>query len=196
MQNVFYLIILCITFTVSSQENDTIKKSIFSKKHELRIDPVKFAIHRRLGLSYEYFYNKRISFGISGIFLTDPKSLNEYKNDPDLNKRDFLNKYQIIPNIRYSLGFTKKSLYYVEIYSSINSGIFKELSRVSVNNIAYYDILDKKYVNFAIGGSIGWKRYFKNGFLFDVFAGLAPNIEVSKGADLIPRIGINIGYRF
>ena len=193
MQNVFYLIILCITFTVSSQENDTIKKSVFNKKHELRIDPVKFAIHGRLGLSYEYFYNKRISFGISTTLLTDQYKLEQYQ---DNNNLLFINNYQIIPFSRFSFALFKSSLFYIEGFSSINGGKQKRIERLNHGQYAYYDIVEKKYINVAFGGSLGYKWYFLKAFSLDINAGFGQNTKSETGAIGISRFGLNLGYRF
>ena len=193
MKNVFYLIILCITFTVSSQENDTIKKSIFSKKHELRIDPVKFAIDRRLSLSYEYFYNKRISFGISTTLLTDQYKLEQYQ---DNNNLLFINNYQIIPFSRFSFALFKSSLFYIEAFSSVNGGKQKRIERLNDGQYAYYDIVEKKYTNVAFGGSLGYKWYFLKSFSLDINAGFGQNIKSETRAIGISRFGLNLGYRF
>lgn len=196
MKNYFLILILFYSFNLFSQENDSIKKLFFDKKHEIRIDPLKFIIHKRLGISYEYFLNKRLSFGLSGTFLTDPLMLENYKNEDFVYDEVYLNKYHIIPNIRYSLDITKKCLYYVEIFTSFNSGILKNIARINDGNVAYYAVVDKKYTNIAPGGCVGWKWYFYNNICLDIFAGLAPNINPKNDEIGVGRVGINFGYRF
>ena len=193
MKNIFYLFFICITFTVSSQENDTIKKSIFSKKHELRIDPIKLKIHGRLAISYEYFFSKRISFGISTTFLTDQYKLERYQ---DNNSLLFINNYQIIPFSRFSFALFKRSLFYIEAFSSINGGKQKRIERLNDGQYAYYDIVEKKYTNVAFGGSFGYKWYFLKAFSLDINAGLGQNTKSETGPIGISRFGLNLGYRF
>ena len=193
MKNIFCLISIFITFTVSSQEIETTKKSIFNKKHELRIDPIKFTIHGRLGISYEYFFSKRISFGISTTFLTDKYKLKRYQDNKELL---FINNYQIIPFSRFSFDLSKRSLFYIEAFSSINDGKQKRIERLNDGQYAYYDIVEKKYTNVAFGGSFGYKWYFLKAFSLDINAGFGQNTKSETGAIGISRFGLNLGYRF
>lgn len=194
MKNIFFILLIFVNISIFSQEVEAIN-SVQLKKHEFRIDPLKLIINRRLNITYEFFLTKKISFGLSGTFLTDPNKLENYREDKDYNIL-FLNKYQIIPNIRYSYGILNNSLFYIEFFSSINGGDYRNLVRIDEQNSAYYDVVDKKYTNTALGGSLGWKIYLKSGFNIDTFVGVGGNLASNKGARTISRVGINLGYRF
>ena len=202
MKKILILFFVLFTTSIFSQEEKNILNSISSKRHEFRFDPLKAIIHRRIGISYEYFLNKRFSVGISGTFLTDPFKLDKYRNfekastplfyGVDIN---FVNKYHIIPNVRYNFAKTENSNFYVEFFTSINGGIQKSVGRIIYQNTAFYDVVDFNYVNIGLGGSLGCKIYTKRGFCMDIFAGLGGNLSLDNGPTTLSRFGINFGYR-
>ena len=197
MKKIFLLSILFITSFAFSQKSDVIQNIYLNKKNEVRVNLTKVFISKRLEISYERFLNKKFSTGLSILFLegntADFSPI--YCNDCDNYTKT--NNYQFIPYVRYSFSKNTKRNWYGEIFSSINSGKYKTIDRLFDGTYGYYDKVEKKYTNVALGSSIGYKFYIKKRFVVDLHFGLAPNLlSPNYGPDVVTRIGGNIGYRF
>lgn len=197
LKKILLLSILFITSLAFSQQNDSIRNTTLNKKNEIRIDILKLLENSRLHLSYERFLNKKKSVGLSVLLLNGKAAEFSpfYCNDCDNNTKT--NSYQIIPYVRYSFSKNVKRFWYGEIFSSLNSGSYKSTDRLFDGTYGYYDKVEKKYTNVALGSSIGYKFYIKKRFVVDLHFGLAPNLlSNTNSPEVITRIGGNIGYRF
>ena len=197
LKKIFLLSILFITSFAFSQKNDSIQNIYLNKKNEVRVNLTKVLISKRIEISYERFLNKKISTGLSILFLKENivEFLPFYCNDCENYAKT--NDYQVIPYIRYSFSKNTKRNWYWEIFSSINSGKYKTVDRLFDGTYGYYDKVEKQYTNVALGSSIGYKFYIKKKFVVDLHFGLAPNLlSPNYGPDVVTRIGGNVGYRF
>ena len=194
MKKILLLSILCFSLQGFSQEIQPTENTILSKKNEFRINVTKAFISKRIEFSYERFLNKRFSTGLSVLFLQGIYEDLPLFGSNDLNKT---NNYQIIPYARYRINKNPSKYWYFELFSSLNSGNNKVIERLFDGNYIYYDYVQKRYTNIALGTSIGFKFYIKKKFVVDSHFGLAPNlINNSNSPDVITRLGINVGYRF
>lgn len=54
----------------------------------------------------------------------------------------------------------------------------------------------KEYTDGALGLAFGSKYVSSGGFVLDVYGGLGRNLFTSEARSIVPRVGINLGYRF
>jgi hypothetical protein len=189
MKIIFYTILLFFSITIQAQKNKNEDFSILNRKNEIRIDFGKLLISSKLQLTYEYFLNKDFSLGISAMLLND-----------DENKTNYLfnstRKYQIEPFIRYSLSKNIKSLFYTELFSSIHGGNVTEIKRLKETDYGYYDKVNQKYIDLALGASIGYKVYITQRIPINFNIGFGLNLFNNTSPDIAPRVGLSSGYRF
>lgn len=164
------------------------------KKNEVRIDVSSVILSGKYGISYERFLEKDFSVGINANFSSGKKN----KEDFDSGYRNNLPKYEINPYVRYALSKGKTSYYFAEVFASANGGDFKEVVRVlDENNSGYYTTQKSNYTDFALGGSLGYKMYFKESFALEFLIGFGKNLfNNDKSPDYVSRAGLNFGYRF
>ena len=172
--------------------SDSLVSPIVAKKNEVKIDGLNLISNGRLGISYERFLNSNFSVGITGMFLNKSSKEDKFATDDTRTLID----YQVIPYVRYALSKSAVNLYYVEAFTSINGGQFKEL--VTLNNGAadYVVTSVKDYNDVAIGAAVGYKFYIKESFVVDVTIGMGKNLLHTDSPKNISRLGINLGYRF
>lgn len=172
--------------------SDSLVSPIVAKKNEVKIDGLNLISNGRLGISYERFLNSNFSIGITGMFLNKSSKEDKFATDDTRTLID----YQVIPYVRYALSKSAVNLYYVEAFTSINGGQFKEL--VTLNNGAadYVVTSVKDYNDVAIGAAVGYKFYIKESFVVDVTIGMGKNLLHADSPKNISRLGINLGYRF
>lgn len=164
------------------------------KKNEIHVDVSSVILSGKYGISFERFLEKDLSFGFNANFSNGNKN----KEDFDSGYRNNLPNYEINPYVRYALSKSKISYYFAEFFASANGGDFKEIVRVlDENNNEYYTTQKSKYTDFALGGSLGYKMYFKETFALEFLVGFGKNlINDDKSPDYVSRVGLNLGYRF
>jgi hypothetical protein len=182
-------IILLFSFASQAQETD-----LEAKKNEFRFDVLSVIITSKTSISYEYFLINNYSFGVN-VNYSNSKKLND---DFDDGYRNNVPKYEINPYLRYRLSEGKSRYYFAEVFSSINGGDFREIVRlVDDSGNAYYTTQKSIYNDVALGGSLGYKMYFKESLALEFLVGFGSNlINKEKSPDVISRVGLNLGYRF
>ena len=164
------------------------------KKNEIRVDISSIIAIGKYGISYERFLKNDFSVGFNAN-ISQSKKL---QDDFDAGYRNNLPTYEINPYVRYALSKSKSRYYFVEAFASANGGDYKEAVRLlDENNDGYYTTKTTKYTDFALGGSVGYKMYFKESLALELLFGFGKNIfNDAKSPDYISRVGINLGYRF
>ena len=177
------------TLLTTAQES-----SISTKKNEFRVDVLSAVAYGKMSVSYEYFFEKDFSVGINANFSNNSKIQNEFDN----GFRNNLPKYEFNPYVRYALSKSKKSYYFAEVFASTNGGDYKEIVRaVDGSGNGYYTVEKSKYSDYGLGGSLGYKMYFKQSWALEFLVGFGKNLtNTVKSPDVISRVGINLGYRF
>ncbi len=183
------ILFLFTTLYVNAQES-----SISAKNNEFRVDVFSAIAFGRISLSYERFLGKNFSVNLNANFSNSNKIQNEF----DGGSRNNLSKYEFNPSIRYALSKGKSSYYFVEMFTSANGGDYKEIIRaIDENGNGYYTTQFSKYTDFALGGGLGYKMYFKKAYAVELLVGFGKNLtNTIKSPDIISRVGINLGYRF
>lgn len=171
----------------NSVKNDTL---ILSNKNEIRLDIGKLLFTSRLKVAYERFLNKDFSTGISAVYFGD----NYGDNIFDISTAE--KKFEIEPFVRYSISKNVQRFFYVETFSSIWTGNYKEIKRLSDGEYAFYDWTKSNFTNVTVGVAIGYKYYVKQHFCMDFNFGLSSFVYSKRETEPLPKIGINLGYRF
>jgi hypothetical protein len=183
-------LMLLLSLASQAQENTVLA----ARKNEFRIDLLSAIVSTKASLSYERFLEHNLSVGANVNFSNSHK-LND---DFDKGYRNNVPKFEINPYVRYALSKSTSRYYFAELFASYNGGDYKEIVRlVDANNNGYYTSLKSKYTDFALGGALGYKMYFKDCIALELLVGFGSNLtNKAKSPDVISRVGINLGYRF
>ncbi|TXI68370.1 MAG: hypothetical protein E6Q46_01290 [Flavobacterium sp.] len=197
MKKISYILVLLLSVGAFAQSNqtmttDTIVSPILAKKNEVKIDVLNGIAFGKLGISYERFLNKDFSVGITGMMFNKKSKTDDFLTDDTRTLID----YQVIPYVRYALSKSASSLYYLEGFVNINGGEYKELTTLNNGTADYIMITKKDYNDVALGGSVGYKLYFKESFVLDLTVGIGKNLFQENSPSTVARLGINLGYRF
>lgn len=187
------IIIGALFWLSSSSAQSNSNSGIAFKKNEFRIDVLQAIAYGKIGLSYERFFERNFSVGVNANFS------NSHKIEADFNNgfRNNIPRYEFNPYLRYALSKSKSRFYFAEVFGSVNGGDFKEIVRESTNGVGYYTIKQTQYTDFAMGGSLGYKMYFKEAFAVEFLVGFGSNLtNKAKSPDVISRVEFNFGYRF
>lgn len=167
--------------------------TISDKKNEIHVDVLSLNTATKFNISYERFIDKRVSSGVTFAFSNS----NKINDDFDKGFRNNVPKYEVIPYVRYNLSKGLTRFYFAEIFANINGGDYKEIVRLTDNNIDYYTTQKSKYSDLAMGASMGYKMYFHEKFALEFLVGVGRNLaNTTKSPDYLSRVGLNFGYRF
>ena len=148
----------------------------FSQK-EIKLDIADALIIRSLEFSYEQFINTESSFGVSALFNLAKQEENFRYNE----------NIMITPYYRHYFTTEYAWNLFGEAFLGINSGK-KEAIKDS-------DIYDVNYTDAALGVAVGLKYLANGGLTIDAYAGIGRNLFRSNSPVLVPRIGVNVGWR-
>lgn len=147
-------------------------------QQELKLDIADALVIRSLEFSYESYLSDENSFGVSALF-------NLAKQDASFRYNENM---MITPYFRHYFTYEAKWNFYGEGFVGINSG--KKESIEDSNNF------DVKYTDAALGIAVGTKYVATGGLLIDGYIGVGRNLFGSDSPILVPRVGLNIGWRF
>lgn len=197
MKKISYLLVLFLSVGAFAQSTettatDTIVSPILAKKNEVKIDVLNLVAFGKLGISYERFLNKDFSVGITGMMFNKNSKTDDFLTDDTRTLID----YQVIPYVRYAMSKSATNLYYLEAFSNINGGQYKELKTLNNGTADYVVVTKKDYNDIALGAAVGYKLYFKESFVIDLTVGIGKNLFNSDSPSTVSRLGLNLGYRF
>ena len=155
--------------------------NINAQEHEVKLDLLDLAVFKSVDLTYQYILNEESAVGLSVLKnLSNTDNIFDYRED-----------FVITPFYRQYFDFTGMSNVYGEAFFAINSGRdFKDTDNDGVDEAI-------KYTDGAFGLAVGKSYVSPRGFVLDLYAGLGRNLFDAKGSPtLVPRIGINAGFRF
>ncbi|MCD8451291.1 DUF3575 domain-containing protein [Tenacibaculum dicentrarchi] len=154
--------------------------SFAQAQQEVKVDLLDALALKTVEVSYEYYTTERSSVGLSTLINFEKKSKDFRYNE----------NWMITPYFRHYFTDNSNWNYFGEVFMGINGGE-KEVDLVGSNKKEY-----EKYTDGALGLAIGSKYVSSGGFILDVYAGLGRNMFTSKSPVVVPRVGINLGYRF
>lgn len=153
--------------------------SLFSfAQQEVKLDIADALVIRSIEVSYEKIINPESSIGISTLF-------NLAKQDIDFRYKE---NVMITPYYRHFFTSEYNWNFFGELFLGVNSG-----KRESEEDSGDYNI---KYTDAALGIAVGTKYISKGGFTIDIYGGLGRNLFGDDSPVLVPRVGLNLGWRF
>ena len=155
----------------------TTSLSSFSQQ-EIKLDIADALIIRSLEFSYEKYINDNSSFGISALF-------NLAKQEVDFRYNENM---MITPYYRHYFSTNEQWNFFGEGFLGINSG-----KKESVEDSGVYDV---KYTDGALGIAVGTKYVAQGGLVIDVYVGAGRNLFGTESPVIVPRAGVNVGWRF
>lgn len=148
--------------------------SLVKAQQEVKVDLLDALALKTLEVSYEYYTSSQSSVGVSALFNFEKSSADFRYNEETM----------ITPYFRHYFSDNSNWNYFGEVFVGINSG-----ERNIDNEVV-------KYTDGALGIAIGSKYVSSGGFVVDVFGGLGRNMFSDISHSIVPRVGINLGYRF
>ncbi|MFY9242555.1 MAG: hypothetical protein WAO74_05970 [Polaribacter sp.] len=152
--------------------------SISYSQKEIKLDIADALVIKSIELSYENYLTENSSIGISALF-------NLAKQDASFRYNE---NVMITPYYRHYFTTNEQWNLFGEGFFGINSG-----KTESVKDSGIYDV---KYTDGALGVAIGTKYIAKGGLVIDAYAGLGRNLFGSNSPVIVPRVGLNVGWRF
>jgi len=162
-------ILLALTFAITS---------LSYAQQEIKLDVGDALVIRSLEFSYENYLSEDSSFGVSALFNLAKQNVSFRYNE----------NLMITPYYRHYFTADESWNFFGEGFVGVNSG-----KKESVKDSGVYDI---KYTDAALGLAVGTKYVAKGGLVIDVYGGLGRNLFGSDSPVLVPRLGLNIGWRF
>mgnify|MGYP002629039991 FL=1 len=147
-------------------------------QQEIKLDVADALIIRSLEFSYEKYLTENSSVGISALFNLTKQGIGFRYNENSMITPYY--RHYFTPNAQWN--------FFGEGFLGINSG-----KKESIKDSNNYDI---KYTDGALGLAVGMKYIATGGIVIDVYGGLGRNLFGSDSAILVPRIGLNLGWRF
>lgn len=155
--------------------------SSFSQaQQEIKVDILDALALKTLEFSYEYYTSERSSVGASVLYNFEKRSSDFRYNE----------KFMFTPYFRHYFTNNSNWNYFGEIFLGINKGE-KEIDLIGSNVKKYED-----YTDGALGVALGSKYISSGGLIVDLYGGLGRNMFSSDSRSIVPRVGINVGYRF
>ncbi|CAM1374096.1 conserved exported hypothetical protein [Tenacibaculum litopenaei] len=148
-------------------------------QQEVKIDIADALIMKTIDVSYEYYISDQSSVGLSALFNFEKKSADFRYNENSM----------ISPYFRHYFTTNRNWNHFGEIFLGINSGERKV--EIAGGNHVY-----TKYTDAALGVVVGTKYISNGGFVVGAYAGLGRNMFSSNSYAIVPRAGVNVGYRF
>ncbi|QNM85477.1 hypothetical protein H9W90_15015 [Polaribacter pectinis] len=152
--------------------------SITYSQQEIKLDIANALVIKSLEFSYENYISEESSFGISALYNLEKQSATFRYNE----------NMMITPYYRHYFTTNEKWNFFGEGFVGINSG-----KTESVEDSGVYDL---KYTDGALGVAVGTKYISSGGLIVDLYAGLGRNLFGSDSPIIVPRVGLNVGWRF
>ncbi len=155
-----------------------------AQQHEAKIDVLDLVAFKSLDVTYQYLLNEESAAGLSlYVPLSDNNNIFSHKV-----------KFTITPFYRQYFPLGAVENIFAEAFFAVNSGTFEE----SINDGTGNTITSKiDYTDGAFGFAVGKAYVSPRGFVAEAFVGAGRNLFDTKGSpSFVPRIGINLGYRF
>ena len=147
-------------------------------QQEIKLNIANALVIRSLEISYEKHISIENSLGISALF-----NLVEQEADFRYNEN-----IMISPYFRHYFTADKPWNFFGEGFIGINAGkkvIVKQFNEVNI-----------EYIDAALGVAVGSKYTSKGGLIIDIYAGVGRNLFLSDSPVIVPRGGVNVGWKF
>jgi len=194
MKNLIPVLFLLLCLSSFSQEPVTENETIYRRdtaKNELSIGALNLVVFGALDLSYERILNPNASWAVEAFIL----AMN--RDNEDLGGA-YSKDFSLTGKYKYFFGERSTWGFYVNGLAMISSGEYDD------NGYYEYDQYGtgtyrndvKNYTDFALGFGLGGKFVAKQGFVFDLSAGIGRNLLSSDSPTIVGQLNANLGYRF
>ena len=143
-------------------------------QQEIKLDLFDALGLKTIEISYEHYLDDQSSVGVSGL-------INFEKNSSDFRYNE---KRAIKPFFRHYFTADSQWNFFGEGFFSL---AFGELDKKT-----YY----QDYTDGALGVAVGTKYISQSGMTIDIYGGIGRNLFNSDAPVIVPRVGVNVGYRF
>lgn len=188
MKKLLFFTVIFASIISFGQENE--KKSIFDKKHEVKLGAIKLLAGTIFEGTYEYIHSKDFTYGSSILVNFDNK--NEYNED-----------FSITPFARFYFQESKEygaKGFFVEGFGKYTSGRnYSQYDYVVYDANGHLISNDHrlKFNTASIGLALGKKWINSSGFVLETLVGVSRTLGNSNATpDALFRGDLNIGYRF
>ncbi len=148
-------------------------------QQEVTLDIADALVMKSLEVSYEYYVSDQSSFGVSALFNFEGRTSDFRYNEDSM----------ITPFFRHYFTNSRNWNYFGEVFLGINSG---EYEVTLLDDAKAYE----NYTDGALGISVGTKYVSNGGFVVSILGGIGRNMFTDESPSVVPRVGVNLGYRF
>ena len=152
--------------------------SLVYSQQEIKLDIADALIIKSLDFSYENYLTEDSSFGVSVL-------INLEKQDVDFRYNENM---MVTPYYRHYFTTNMQWNFFGEGFFGINSG--------KTESIKGSNVYDTKFTDGALGIAVGTKYVSNGGLVIDLYGGLGRNLFGTNSPIIVPRVGLNIGWRF
>jgi hypothetical protein len=153
--------------------------SFTQAQQEIKLDIFDALALKTIEVSYEKYLDETSSFGISAL-------INFEKNSADFKYNE---QRALTPFFRHYFTSDSNWNFFGEGFLSLNFG---EKETAMLGGSSTYE----DYTDGALGVAIGLKYVSEGGFTVDVYGGAGRNLFSDNSPIVVPRAGVNIGWRF
>ncbi|MGB7393519.1 MAG: DUF3575 domain-containing protein [Pricia sp.] len=181
----FAMMALCSFFAFAQDDSDT-------DKHEIKTNVFNLIIFKAPEFTYEYLIDSESSVGASILF-----NLQDTEDDSFIDGPYFYERFAFTPYYRRFISGKYASRFFFEAFGMYN--VQEDYDGVWSNDFQTITYTEDTSSNLAFGVAIGSKFVSSGGFLFEFYGGVGRNIITSDddvANELVPRVGISLGYRF
>jgi hypothetical protein len=150
--------------------------SLSYSQQEIKLNIANALVIKTLEVSYEHYISDDSSFGVSALFSFEKRS-SDFKYNEDK---------MITPFFRHYFTTDRNWNLFGEGFLGISSG------STEIDNTNVYE----SFSDGALGIAVGSKYISDGGLVVDIYAGVGRNLFGSNSPILVPRLGVNVGWRF
>jgi len=190
MKSFLYLPFLMTFFVGFSQQNSDDRP----KHSEIKANAFNLIVFKAVDFSYEYLIDSESSIGVTALFNLQDNDEKDFEDGPYYNEKMAITPfYRRFFSSKYAWGF------FMEAFAMYNLQEDYDGYYEYNNGNEYYVYDDETSSNLAFGMSVGGKFVSRKGFAFEFFGGVGRNLTTSNddvATELVPRLGVNLGFRF
>lgn len=149
-------------------------------QQEVKLDLFDALAFKTVEVSYEFYMSDESSIGISALFNFEKRSADVRYNEDTM----------FTPYFRYHFLSIENWGFFGEVFLGINSGKKGTKTEDSTDTVL------KKYTDGALGVAAGAKYLASENIVIEAYAGIGRNLFNGDAYLAVPRVGINLGYRF
>jgi hypothetical protein len=153
--------------------------SFTQAQQEIKLDIFDALALKTIEISYERYIDETSSFGISAL-------INFEKSSADFKYNE---QRALTPFFRHYFTSDSNWNFFGEGFLSLNFGE-KEIAMLGGPSTF------EDYTDGALGVAVGMKYVSEGGFTVDIYGGVGRNLFSDNSPIIVPRAGVNVGWRF